>query len=604
MAWSNRSPETIDDPLSMSTTVNLDDLFRAALGKLMQGDYAGAEDLLHPVRDHPHPRIAYLRGLAALGRDAPAAARPMLTVAAAALPADAAVQANWCLCLYRNNEYEAALTASDHALQLAPTHPDNHYNRGLILQGLNRFAESEQAFARVCGLAPQHVRGWSRLGETRHALGQYLEAEVAVRRALDLTPDDAALHAQLSAVLYDAGVFEAALVSAERAVALDPVLAAAWAQQSAAQRRLGRIDAALDSIDRAIALKPGDGDLLKSRGLALQMFDRLQDAGDALIRSAHIRYAPGAATVLHARALRRTSRAKLKHDIEQFEHLQASGRLRDAGALAQLHRQVLHDLPPTASAGESLDLPWPLLQRLDGRYNRLHHLADAPRQAAGALDPGLDTATIEADYFGRGPGISWIDNLLTPQALATLRRYCMDSTFWFDFQHANGYLGAFFEDGFAAPLLLQVAEELRAKFPRIFGSHRLTQLWAFKYDSALEGIELHADIAAINLNFWITPDNANLDPGSGGLVVWDKEAPPHWGFDEFNTSTAPGQQRIRDFLRDSAAQMVRVPYRQNRAVLFNSDLFHRTDTISFAAGYDHRRINITMLFGEREGRLR
>ena len=233
-----------------------------------------------------------------------------------------------------------------------------------------------------------------------------------------------------------------------------------------------------------------------------------------------------------------------------------------------------------------------------------HHLAAPERQAAGALNPSLDTRAIEADYFGRGPGISWIDDLLTPATLAALRAYCLESTFWFDFHHANGYLGAFFEDGFGAPLLLQVAEELRTRFPRIFRDHRLTQLWAFKYDSTLDGIELHADIAAINLNFWITPDVSNLDPDSGGLVVWDKEAPPHWGFDEFNTSTAAGQQRIREFLRDSGAQAVRVPYRQNRAVLFNSDLFHRTDTIRFAEGYDNRRINVTMLFGAREGRLR
>lgn len=36
---------------------------------------------------------------------------------------------------------------------------------------------------------------------------------------------------------------------------------------------------------------------------------------------------------------------------------------------------------------------------------------------------------------------------------------------------------------------------------------------------------MHADHAAVNLNFWVTPDEANLDPSSGGLVVYPK-APP------------------------------------------------------------------------------
>ena len=31
-------------------------------------------------------------------------------------------------------------------------------------------------------------------------------------------------------------------------------------------------------------------------------------------------------------------------------------------------------------------------------------------------------------------------------------------------------------------------------------------------------------------NFWITPDEANLDPQGGGLEVWDVEAPLDWDF--------------------------------------------------------------------------
>jgi hypothetical protein len=33
------------------------------------------------------------------------------------------------------------------------------------------------------------------------------------------------------------------------------------------------------------------------------------------------------------------------------------------------------------------------------------------------------------------------------------------------------------------------------------------------------GIGIHADFAAINVNFWITPDDANLDPKSGGIQL-------------------------------------------------------------------------------------
>jgi hypothetical protein len=160
----------------------------------------------------------------------------------------------------------------------------------------------------------------------------------------------------------------------------------------------------------------------------------------------------------------------------------------------------------------------------------------------------------------------------------------------------DGYLGAFPEFGFACPLLAKIADELPRRYPIVFASHQLTQLWAFKYDSQLSGIGIHADFAAINVNFWITPDDANLDPKSGGLVIWDKAAPLDWDFAKYNTDITAA----REFLAHAGARSVTVPYRSNRAVIFDSDLFHETDRIVFKEGYLNRRINITLLYGRRE----
>ena len=56
---------------------------------------------------------------------------------------------------------------------------------------------------------------------------------------------------------------------------------------------------------------------------------------------------------------------------------------------------------------------------------------------------------------------------------------------------------------------------------------------------------------------------------------------------------------IRDFLDGNGAKSITVPYRANRAVIFDSDLFHETDRIRFKEGYLNRRINVTMLYGRR-----
>ena len=44
---------------------------------------------------------------------------------------------------------------------------------------------------------------------------------------------------------------------------------------------------------------------------------------------------------------------------------------------------------------------------------------------------------------------------------------------------------------------------------------------------------------------------------------------------------------------------MRVPYRCNRAVIFDSSLIHESGGVRFRSGYENRRMNVTLLFGER-----
>jgi hypothetical protein len=222
------------------------------------------------------------------------------------------------------------------------------------------------------------------------------------------------------------------------------------------------------------------------------------------------------------------------------------------------------------------------------------HIEAGARLAGPTINPA-NAAEVARAWQQSDPQLVVIDNLLTAQALAALRRFCWGSTLWRK-SYPRGYLGAFPESGFACPLLAQIAEEFRTVFPAIFGAHPLVYLWGFKYDSRLSGIEVHADQAAVNVNFWITPDEANLDPDHGGLVIWDKAAPLDWDFAKFNVDIPAA----RDFLERSGARPVIVPHRANRAVIFDSNLFHETDAITFREGYENRRINCTLLYGFRD----
>jgi hypothetical protein len=188
-----------------------------------------------------------------------------------------------------------------------------------------------------------------------------------------------------------------------------------------------------------------------------------------------------------------------------------------------------------------------------------------------------------------------VDDLLSDEALAAVRAFCLESTIWNELK--GGYLGAYMPDGFSGRLLLGIAAELRQRLPRVIRNQPLQTMWAYKYDSRYPGMAVHADVAAVNVNFWVTPDEANLDPATGGLLVYAKGVPPVP--DALRTDAGPGA--IRKHLDAAGAQPVRVPYRANRAVIFDSNLFHESDAFRFRDGYGNRRISITLLYGARGG---
>ena len=226
-----------------------------------------------------------------------------------------------------------------------------------------------------------------------------------------------------------------------------------------------------------------------------------------------------------------------------------------------------------------------------------YHLEDGARLPGPAVDPANATPALVQRWQGSHPQMVVIDGFLTAPALEKLRRYCAGSTIW----HRNydaGYIGATPEDGLACPLMAQIAEEIRTTFPQIIGEHAFRYLGAFKYDSTLStGTNTHADNSAVNVNLYIAPDEANLDPESGGMDIWDVRAPVGEEMRRYNGDEA----LARDLLERAGAQMARVPHRANRAIIFKSDFFHKTSDCRFREGYLNKRINISLLFGDRSG---
>jgi hypothetical protein len=233
-------------------------------------------------------------------------------------------------------------------------------------------------------------------------------------------------------------------------------------------------------------------------------------------------------------------------------------------------------------------------------YNRALHVPDVP-EVNGARSM-FNSDTIDLDKIQKQwdeTGIVVIDNLLSSEALQIIRQRVMyESTMWYQTKLPHkfgGYTGAYIDDGLHARILLQLAVQLRQLLPQLLEGHPLKYMWAYKYDSDYTGINLHADEAAVNVNIWLTPDDANLDKDSGGLVIYTVKPPSDWDFEQYNRNT---DFVYKELIEPSNGANVTIPYKENRAVIFDSAFFHTTDKFLFKKGYKNRRINLTLLYGD------
>jgi tetratricopeptide (TPR) repeat protein len=528
--------------------------------------------------------------------------------------------------LARLGRHDEALASHDAAIARAPGFAEAHANRGDVLRALGRLPEALVSYENAFAAQPGFAYAYRRHGETLLEIGRPGEALASCDRSLEFEPEAADSHFLRGGILNKQCRYQEAVVSLQKAIALRPDFAEAHNSLGIALEKLERGEEALVSYAKVIELRPDMAAAFYNRANVLYNLDRPAEALASYERALDLQpdYAPARNNLfwLHVResddyplierlgveayesALNREfadpwyrgiSNFRLVHDLEQIDYLLAHGY--DLDGLRET-RERLAEIKArhseTAFAADSITvIPLSAAEAADvNRFRKAlfrHPIGDPP---AECLNPEHDWGAIEERYFSSYPEMIYIDNLLTRQALEEFRTFCLVSVVW-KMEYQSQYLGAFANMGFTAPLHLQIARELQRKMPRIFG-HKLEQLWAYKYNSRLsKGINVHADVAVTNLNFWITPDTANLDPESGGLIVYDVPPPPTWSFDQYNAD----EKRIYEFLEKNRSGSMKVPYRCNRAVLFNSALFHETDEIHFHEGYENRRINVTYLFG-------
>ena len=496
-------------------------------------------------------------------------------------------------------DFTKAESIYNQVLQADPNHPVAWHLLGVIAHQRGDNDRAVELIERSLSFYPNDPNAYSNLGNVLKVLGRLDDAVGCYEKALSLNPNLADVHNNLGLAFHEQGKDDA-ITSLQKALAIDPHYAAARINLSAILFDIGRMEEALANLSMIFEKEPDRLNLNSQIGYVLNALGRYEEALYHFNKNMNI----NSEIRLHDpkdETSASISKARIKHDIEQFQYLASlrSEQSEDFDKIAKLYTALESEVDWPSESHVPVALTEDQRQRIRSSYSIPLHLASAERVSGSTLNENLNISGIAARYTESSPNLVVIDDFLTPSALSILQRFLLESTIWFHFKE-NGYIGAHLDDGLACPLLLEIAEDLRQTFSSIFQNHKLLRLWAYKYDSQRPGINVHADDAAVNVNFWVTPNSANLDPDSGGLVLYHKAAPEDWPYDVNYTGDNTGH--IEKYLEAQNSDKTIIPYAENRAIIFNSSLFHETDTIRFKPGYENRRISITLLFGRRTSR--
>ena len=492
----------------------------------------------------------------------------------------------------------------------------------------NNFKIAEELYKKVLKTYPQHFDSIFLLGTLAVQLGQFDIAEKLFQKAIQIKPNHANVNYNLGIVLKKKGENKKAVIYYQKAIQINPNFLEAYNNLGVVFRELRELQKAKNCYEKTIKIKPNYprgysnlgnilGELGESKKSMLSYKKALEIEPNFVeaqqnIANFYIRKLDNAEKAISEsyKTLKmhhdtskfvnqKISLYRLKHDIQQAEYLSSKNYMVNGAELFQVTGNKI--LQHKTNKEDDDNLNQKILLNDDEiksllPYYKANHIYQTQKISSGCINPNKNWQNVEEQYFSSPNQIIYIDNFLSEKAIKELREFCLASKIWNEEYSNNKYLGAFSDKGFISPTHLQIATELKQKLPKLFGPYSLTKFWAFKYDSTLgKGINIHADFAKHNLNFWITPDEYNNNKNAGGLKVYDAIAPKDWSFQKYNTNP----KEIYKFLSDCGAKCTNIHYKFNRAVLFNSEYFHETDKINFKDGYETRRINITYLFGDR-----
>ncbi len=526
------------------------------------------------------------------------------------------------------------------------TPPDTLLQRGIRLDQAGQHEAAATLYREILEQQADHAYALHLLGADALRRGDPAAAVELISAAIRSNAREPVFHFFLGQALQEKGDLPGALSAYNFALDLAPHFSSAMFRRATALMALQQVPKALDNFRQALKTDPELGRSCLQQAYTYKNNDELDAARNLLritlefhphMREAHVALANvllaqehySEAREIFARLFRsergsgwgdapfpaendeaapeadqlRASPFFFENLIGHINHLLGRGKLHSSfSQLAGIYREILAESADTTDSQGLITLSPAQARRVQAVLPKALHYADSAPVPGAAVNPTLDGTAIQRNYRESPWRMTWFDDFLTTDALNSLRDFCLESTIFFR-QSPNTFVSSYLDEGFNCSILYKIASELKTTFPEILGPLHLQNIWCYRQAPIGDGVRAHSDQAAVTFNFWLTADDANLDNKSGGLVLYDREQPLEWDWYKTNYEKDDPAvlQRIMTYLQ--GANTKTIPYRENRAVMFYSNMLHRSDRFRFKRGYKNSRMNVTMLFGRHASQL-
>jgi len=329
------------------------------------------------------------------------------------LTRDPRLVVNFATALVRTGQSARAAVALEELPATAP--PDLHFQAGLVLAGIERYAEAAREFERADGSNADPYELGFNLVLARFKSGQHAEAALAGEALLEAGHGSAELYNVLSQAYESAGDTKSAYDALRTATELAPEDESNYVDLIALCLDHENFDLGIEIADIAVGRVPGSHRLHLQRGVALAMKGRFEDAEGAFDRATALApeaslpgtalglilmqqdRLPEAVTVLR----KRSKRAAGDYMVHWFlaEALHRSGVEPGSEAEAEAVRAVRRSVALNPELFQSRLLLGRMLARRGVFNEAIEHL-----QKARAIDPTAVAATYQLALVHRSLG--------------------------------------------------------------------------------------------------------------------------------------------------------------------------------------------------------